>query len=419
MRFARHFQVIGFAGLLILTAVGLMGCSKPADSATHADVSYWTCAMHPSVHSETPGKCPICGMDLIPVSNQKSVKLESSKFGEFSVPVERQQQIGVAYTEIRRRPRRFEIRSVGTLDLDQTHVFECVSGVDGYIEQLRVSSPGEHVTVGEPLMVIYTPDLRSPEQELVNLLKVQTNGSVPMASMDQVIDLARRRLRLINVNPIEISELERTREPSDHLLLRSNFDGIVSEAPMKVGMSVKRGDRVMTVVDPSSLWLWADFYENEVGLLKEGQPVTIVVPAFPDRSFHGKVSAVSPTIDPVKRTARVRIDVPNSDGSLRPGMFANVIYVIDEGEELAIPVDSVLPTGSQMLVFIDKGAGRFEPRFIQVGRQFVDPTDPDPERYYQVNGGLHEGERVVSRANFLIDAEAQIQGVIRDFGEGR
>jgi RND family efflux transporter MFP subunit len=284
---------------------------------------------------------------------------------------------------------------------------------------LRVSSPGEHVTVGEPLMVIYTPDLRSPEQELVNLLKVQTNGSVPIASGDQAIDSARRRLRFINVSPVEISELERTREPSDHLLLRSNFDGIVSEAPMKVGMSVKRGDRVMTVVDPSSLWLWADSYENEVGLLKEGQPVTIVVPAFPDRSFHGKVSAVSPTIDPVKRTARVRIDVPNSDGGLRPGMFANVIYIIDGGEELAIPVDSVLPTGSQMLVFIDKGAGRLEPRFIQVGRQFVDPTDPDQERYYQVNGGLHEGERVVSRANFLIDAEAQIQGAIRDFGEGR
>jgi Cu(I)/Ag(I) efflux system membrane fusion protein len=419
MRFARHFQVIGVAALLILTTVGFVACSKPENSTTHADVSYWTCAMHPSVHSEAPGKCPICGMDLIPVSNQKSVKLESSKFGEFSVPVERQQQIGVTYTEIRRRPRRFEIRSVGTLDLDQTHFFECVSGVDGYIEGLRVSSPGEHVTVGEPLMVIYTPDLRSPEQELANLLKIQTNGSVPMASMDQAIDSARRRLRLINVNPIEISELERTREPSDHLLLRSNFDGIVSEAPMKVGMSVKRGDRVMTVVDPSSLWLWADSYENEVGLLKEGQPVTIVVPAFPDRSFHGKVSAVSPTIDPVKRTARVRIDVPNSDGSLRPGMFANVIYVIDGGEELAIPVDSVLPTGSQMLVFIDKGAGRLEPRFIQVGRQFVDPTDPDQERYYQVNGGLHEGERVVSRANFLIDAEAQIQGAIRDFGEGR
>jgi Cu(I)/Ag(I) efflux system membrane fusion protein len=322
----------------------------------------------------------------------------------------------VTYAEVRRRPRRFEIRSVGTLELDQTHVFECVSGVDGYVEELRVSSPGEHVTVGEPLMVIYTPDLRSPEQELVNLLKVQTNGSVPTASMEQVIDLARRRLQLINVSPSEISELERTREPSDHLLLRSNFDGVVSEAPMKVGVSVKRGEPVMTVLDLSRLWLWADFYENEVGLLKEGQPVTIAVPALPDRSFHGKISAISPTIDPVKRTARVRIDVPNTDGDLRPGMYSNVVYIIEGGKELAIPVDSVLPTGSRMLVFIDKGSGRLEPRFIQLGRQFVDPTKPNQERYYQVNGGLREGERVVSRANFLIDAEAQIQGAIRDFG---
>jgi membrane fusion protein, copper/silver efflux system len=356
-------------------------------------------------------------MDLVPVKERKSDIVDRSVPGEFTVPIQRQQQIGVTYAEVRRRSMRFEIRSVGTLEVDQGQVFECSSGVDGYIEELRVTSPGEQVTVGEPLMTIYTPDLNTPEQELVNLVKVQQNGSVSATSMDQVIELARRRLRLLQVSPIEISELERTRQPTDHLVLRSPFDGVVSDAPMKVGMSVKRGDKVMTVLNLSRLWLWTSFYENEIGLLKEGEPITVTLSALPNQSFEGKISVISPTIDPVKRTAKARIDIPNPSGELRPGMYANAVAKIDAGEGLTIPADAVLPTGSRMLVFVDKGFGRLEPRFIQVGRQYLDPADPIRERYYQVISGLQEGERIVSSANFLIDAEAQVQGALTSFGE--
>jgi Cu(I)/Ag(I) efflux system membrane fusion protein len=417
MRHQRCLQLM--ASLLILIVAGLAACVKPANRSASVDVEFWTCAMHPSVHSKSPGKCPICGMDLVPVTKQKGDNVDHSEPAEFTVPVQRQQQIGVTYAEVRRRPMRFEIRSVGTLEVDQAQVFECVTGVDGYIENLRVTSPGERVAVGQPLMMIYTPDLRTPEQELVNLLKVQENGSVPAASIDQVIDSARRRLQLLNVSPVEISELERTHQPTDHLLLRSPFDGVVSEAPMKVGMSVKRGDNLMTVLNLSRLWLWANFYENEVGLLNEGQPMAIALPSLPDRSFQGKISVISPTIDPVRRTARVRIDIPNPADQLRPGMYANVVAEIDAGEGLTIPVDSVIPTGSRMLVFVDKGSGRLEPRFVQLGRQFVDPADPKRDRYYQVIADLQDGERIVSSANFLIDAEAQVQGAVRDFGAER
>jgi Cu(I)/Ag(I) efflux system membrane fusion protein len=417
MRDQLHVRLTASCSLLVLTILGFAACSKPAKQIAHVEASYWTCAMHPSVLSDKPGKCPICGMDLVPVNERKSDIADGTAPGEFTVPIQRQQQIGVTYAEARRRPMRFEIRSVGTLEVDQGQVFECVTGVDGYIEELKVTSPGERITVGQPLMAIHTPDLYSPEQELANMLKVQQNGSVPAASLDQVVDLARRRLRLLNVSPIEISELERTRQPTDHLLLRSPFDGVVSDAPMKVGMSVKRGDKVMTVLNLSRLWLWANFYENEIGLLKEGQPVTVTLSAFPNESVEGKISVISPMIDPVTRKAKVRIDVPNPDGQLRPGMYANAVAKIDAGEGLTIPVDAVLPTGSRMLVFVDKGFGRLKPRFIQLGRQYLDPTDPTRERYYQVTGGLQEGERVVSSANFLIDAEAQVQGALRDFGE--
>jgi Cu(I)/Ag(I) efflux system membrane fusion protein len=394
----------------------LAACSKPANPIALADVDYWTCTMHPSVHSKSPGKCPICGMDLVPVTRRKE---ESSKPSEFIVPVERQQQIGVTYAEVRRRQMRFDIRSVGTLEVPPAQIFDCVARLDGYIEELRVTSPGERVAVGQPLMTIYSPDLRTSEQELLNLLKVRANGGANPTSIDQLIDLARLRLRRLNVGPNEISELERTLQLTDQLVLRSPFDGIVSEAPMKVGMRVTPGDKLMTVLNLSGLWLWANFYENEVGLLREGQPVTVSLPALPNRSFEGRIVVIGPTIDPVKRTAMVRIDIPNPDGQLRPGMFANVVAEIDAGEGLAIPFDAVLPIGMRMLAFVDRGSGSLEPRFIQVGREFVDLTDPNQDRYYQITGGLKEGEHIVSSANFLIDAEAQVQGAVRDFGAER
>jgi RND family efflux transporter MFP subunit len=417
MREDRPLQWMACRSLLMLTliAVGVVACVKPANQSALADVDYWTCAMHPSVHSDQAGKCPICGMDLVPVTKQKGDRLDHRKSTEFTVPVQRQEQIGVTYTEVRRRPMRFEIRSVGTLEVDQAQVFECVSGVDGYIQNLQVTSPGERVKIGQALMTIFTPDLRSPEQELISLLKVHDNGNAAVGSMDQLIDSARRRLLLLNVSQTEISELERTRELNDHLLVRSSFDGVVSEAPMKTGMSVKRGDKLMTLLNLSPLWLWADFFENEVGLLKEGQRIRVVLPAVADQSFDGTISVIGPTIDPLKRTAKVRVDIPNPGGQLRPGMYANVVAEIDAGEGLTIPSDSVLPMGLRMLAFVDKGAGKLEPRFVQVGRQFVDLTDPNQERYYQVTDGLKEGERIVSSANFLIDAEAQVQGAMRDF----
>jgi len=151
--------------------------------------------------------------------------------------------------------------------------------------------------------------------------------------------------------------------------------------------------------------------------LQEGQPVTVTLPVFVNRSFEAKIGAISPTMDSVKRTTRVRIDIPNPDGRLRPGMYANIVARIDAGEGLTIPFDAVLPTGSRMLVFVDKGFGKLQPRFIQVGRQFVDLAGPTQERYYQVANGLQEGERIVSSANFLIDSEAKVQGAIKDFGE--
>jgi RND family efflux transporter MFP subunit len=426
----------------VLVSLVLSGCSKPTGkTAADANVDYYTCTMHPSVHSKDPGKCPICSMDLVPVmkkvsneTNQKrnpggmtdngsgsmgsmtmpSPNQESGKSTEFTVPVERQQQIGVTYAAVTKRPIQLSIRSVGILEPDTSRMFDYVARVDGYVQELKVNSPGQQVSQGQPLITIYSPDLRSTEQELVNLLN-DRDRSASRASVDQLIAASKMRLKLWNVSDQEIAELEKNRRPSDQLMLRSPFDGVVDEVMGRPGMNVKTGDKLVSVLDLSNLWIWAEFYENEVGLLKPGQNIDVSLPAFPNQTFRGQIAVINPVIDAVKRTARVRIDIPNPKSQLRPGMYANVEVKIDDGEGLTIPVQAALPTGERMLVFLDRGQGKLLPRYVKVGRSFTTFDGQDQENYYQVLNGLQEGDRIVASANFLIDAESQVQGALKDW----
>jgi Cu(I)/Ag(I) efflux system membrane fusion protein len=426
--------------LVFLIIGGISTCSKPGNTAADKNVDYYTCTMHPSVHSKTPGKCPICSMDLVPVMKKGTAEVaakdnpqqgegmgsmpmpspnqEVHKSSEFSVPVERQQQIGVTYTSATRRPIQLSIRSVGFLEPDLGKIFEYVARVDGYVQDLKVTSPGERVTAGQPLLSVYSPDLRSSEQELVNLLNERDRGGLGRSnSLDALIESAKQRLRQWNVNQEEIDALEKSRKASDNLVLRSPFDGVVEEVPMKQGMSVKMGDRLVGVINLSDLWLWAQFYENDVGLLKVGQTLDISFAAFPGKKFQGQIGAIDPKLDTMTRTTRVRIDLKNPDGELRPGMFANVEVQIDRGEGLAVPMDAVLPTGSRGLVFVDKGSGKLEPRYVRMGRSFTQTDGSGETTYEEVLDGLTEGERVVSSANFLIDAESRIQGALKTWEE--
>ena len=201
------------------------------------------------------------------------------------------------------------------------------------------------------------------------------------------------------------------------LILRSPFDGVVSEMMSRPGMNVKSGDKLLSVLDLSSLWVWVDFYEDEVGLLQAGQLINVTLPAFPNETFKGQIAVISPAIDRIKRTARVRIDLPNPQGQLRPGMYANAELRIQREAGLTIPVQAALPTGERMLVFLDRGQGKLLPRYVQVGRSFTVTQGQADESYYEVIGGLQDGDRVVASANFLIDAESQVQGALKDFHE--
>jgi Cu(I)/Ag(I) efflux system membrane fusion protein len=391
----------------------MTGCQRMRTGGADPNVDYYTCTMHPSVRSQDPhGKCPICSMDLVPVMKKGATVATAAQAtgpNEFSVPVERQQQIGVTYATAEKKPLRHVIRSVGRVVPDKTRHWEFVARVEGYVQKLHVTSPGEPVEDGQPLLTIYSPELSTAERELVNLLDARDRAATAegKASAERSIGAARRRLEQWNITAPQITELEKTRKPSEFLTLNSPFKGVVEDVPVDQGRKVAIGDHLVDVADLSVVWVWADFYEDELSMLAKGQKVRITTKSYPGQVFEGELSLIDPFLAEMKRTAKVRMDIPNPDFKLRPGMYVDIALTMDMGEGLTIPVSAAMPTGSRTLVFVDKGEGKLEPRSIQLGRKYGD--------IYEVTGGLKEGERVVASANFLIDAESKVQGAVWSF----
>src|SRR5437588_216889 len=409
-------------------------CSKPNQSTKPPDVDYYTCTMHPSVHAEAPGKCPICGMDLVPVMKKsaspsafepssgsgmqgmagmpgmRSGKQESgAPSHEFVVPVERQQQIGVSYATVIRGPLHHTIRAVGTVEPDLQKHWAFVARVDGYVKELFVPSAGQLVEKDAPLMSIYSPDLLTTERELVMLLRMRDEAKAKdaRATPERLIASAESRLRQWNITDQQIVEIEQKRHPSDALTLHSPFRGVVQEVPAHQGVNVKVGDHLIDIADLSVVWVSAEFYESELSMLKTGQSVTVTTSSYPNERFEGQVAVINPFLEQVKRTAKVRIDIPNPDFKLRPGMYANVELGMDMGEGLTVPASAVMPTGSHEIAFVDKGGGKLEPRVVVLGEQIGDQ--------YEVKNGLAARDRLIASANFLIDAKSKVQGALKDF----
>ncbi len=436
MRTSRRARWVALALTFIITIAALLftSCKKGGSDAKPANVDYYTCTMHPSVKKQKPtDKCPICSMDLTPVikkggdgdaqaihaahggqttTNVAGTNAPDDKPTEFTVAVERQQQIGVTYATIEKRPFQHSVRVVGTVAYDKQRHWDYVSRVEGYVQKLFVFSRGELVEKDAPLLTIYSPDLLTTQNEFVDVLKMRDDAKakgnqIVLESTERLYESAKQRLRLWNIGDKEVADLEKSRKPQEHLTLYSPFKGVVQDIGVDQGRKVMNGDHLVDIADLSVVWVWAQFYQDELPMLKKGLPVTISSSSYPGEKLAGKISLIDPFINDAMRTGRVRIDVENAELKLRPDMYVDVDLAMDMGEGVAVPVGAVLPTGKHNIIFVDKGGGKLEPRFIEIGRKFGD--------YYEVKSGLTEKERVVTSANFLIDAEAKVQGALKSF----
>ena len=430
-----HNPVFRLAIAVVMFAI-TPACSKRGGAGGRdSNIDYWTCTMHPSVREKGPGKCPICSMDLVPVMKESATLARSTKNAphhdhaamlagkptdssvtsspshEFVVPVERQQQIGVSFATVEMKPLSHSIRAVGRVVPETQRIWRVVSRTAAYVQELGVNAPGELVKKNQVLMKLYSPELLTTQRELIDLLRSRDgtakNTHSARGDFQRLIESAERRLRLWNVTDEQIVKIEQTRQAEESLPILSKVAGVVQNLPVTQGASVAMGSPLVEVADLSVVWVWGEFYQDELPMLQIGQEVTVTSSSYPGEKFRGQITLIDPFIDNAKRTGRVRLDIQNPDLKLKPDMYVDLVLDMDMGRSLVVPVSAIIPTGKRNIAFVDKGEGKLEPRVLELGGKFGD--------VYAVKSGLKEGERVVASANFLIDAESKIQGALKDF----
>jgi len=325
--------------------------------------THWTCSMHPQIRKDEPGQCPICGMDLVPVEEGGSVDSEN---GARIVLSDRAKVLArVRTTEAGRLGSdRVARRLLGRVDYDETRLRTVTAWVGGRIDRLFVSTTGERVKRGQVIATLYSPEVYSAHQDLMQAkhqLERLQDGATASArrAAEAAFAAARDRLRLLGVPEHEIAAMERASKPSEQIRIRTPFAGTVIERLATQGSYVETGTGLYRIADLSKLWVQLDAYESDLAALRVGQDVVLRVDALPGETFHGKVTFVDPVLDPASRTARVRIEVNNRDRRLRPGMFVEASVQgaatrsDSEQSPLVIPASAPLFTGRRSIVYVE------------------------------------------------------------------
>ena len=387
------------------------GAAPVAEAATR-----FTCPMHPTIVSDHPGDCPICGMALVkvePGSPGGHAPGDGAVEGMATVTIDpqRQQLIGLRTVEATRGPVGDSWRTVGKVAVDETNVHHVNIKVGGFVDTVYVDYVGRPVKRGERLFTIYSPDLLSVQQEYLLALRTRkalAEGGVATGAGNDLVDSARERLRLWDIPEGEVERLERTGKTTKNLTLYSPMTGVVTKKDIVMGHRLNEGDMPYEITDLSRVWVLADAYETDLSRIRLGMPATLSLQAFPGQAFHGKVIFIDPILDAKTRTAKVRLEFANPRGELRPEMFGEVTLRSEKREGLRIPADAIIDSGSKKVVFVALGEGKLQPREVQVG-----PVTGD---VVEVLSGLEAGERVVTRANFLVDSESRLRASLAAMG---
>jgi len=415
-------------------------------------IKYWHCPMHPEIIETHPGKCPKCGMDLVPFApketpapaakKERKIKYWVSPMdpgyvrdkpgkapcGMDLVPVYEEvgeetpgtikvspniiQSMGVRTARVEVRPLSRLTLTVGRVTFNERNLAVITTKVDGWVDRLFVNATGDPVRRGRALLKIYSPELVSAQEEYLlaqrNLKAMKTSPVKEMvAGARRLAAAARRRLAYFDISAAQIDALEHTGQVRKHLTLFSPANGIVTKRMVTQGMYVKAGLPLLEVADLATIWVDADIYQYELPWIKVGQPVTMTLDYLPGETFPGKIDYLYPYLNEASRTARVRLRFPNPGLRLKPEMFARVkIESPVTHNAVVVPADAVIDTGLKQHVFIALGQGRFEPREVKLG-----VLGNDGRR--EVLAGLKGGEDVVVSAQFMLDSESRFREAVQ------
>jgi Cu(I)/Ag(I) efflux system membrane fusion protein len=359
-------------------------------------VDHYTCSMHPSVRQSTPGKCPICGMDLVAVTRAQQEQ------GVVMIDAVRRQLIGVRTGLVTSGTMRTSFHALGHVSYDEAALTDVSLKVRGWITKLSVNQTGQRVARGQTLFTLYSPELYNAEQDFLLATRTAngTGGSDAGSRGEGLGGAARQRLRLLGVPETQIDAIAKSGSPLESLPFASPSSGFVIEKSVVEGASVEPGMRLYRLAALDKIWVEADVYEADLASVQVGQPAQVSLDYRPGQSYQGRVGYVYPYIDPKTRTGRVRIVLANKDLDLRPGMYANVSLSKDLGTRVQVPAVAIVYTGPRRIVFVDLGDGRFKPQEVQVG--------VEADGMYEVLAGLEAGNVVATSGVFLIAAEARI-----------
>ena len=381
--------------------------SKPEARKEKRKILYWRAPMDPTYISKKPGKSPM-GMDLVPVY------ADQVSSGDIAISPTVVQNIGVTSTKVVRKPFFKTIRTYGTATWSETTLAAMNTKVGGWIEKLDVNETGQIVHKGQPLVSIFSPKLVATQEEYLAALDAARSlqkSADPSVSAggSQLLDAARRRLRLWDISDAQIHRLEETRKVRKTMVLYAPISGIVTHRAVVVGDHVQPGMNLVRIAALNPIWVMGSIYEQDIPLVKKGMKAKVIFDNLPGETFEGVVDYVYPYVEGNSRTAQLRIRLPNTKREILPQMYATVkLRVPVSKDAVVVPQNAVIQASStDNVVFIAEGEGHFKGRKVVLGPEGDDGM-------VMVKAGLEPGEKVVTSAQFLLDSESQLKAVIQE-----
>jgi membrane fusion protein, copper/silver efflux system len=400
----RSAIVLGCAGILFATTGALvMRQYDRGHASLPAAATEYACPMHPFIVKDQPGPCVICGMDLVRKGSADLDPRDLALKEHVYLSPAQQVMANVAVMNVMYKPLFKVINAVGVISYDQTRQGRASAGVDGRIDRLAADAVGRSVNKDQPIAELGSTELASAEEEYLVLFRGAGPQDRAVVGRDtrSLLYRAHQRLRQLGFQDAQFHALERSRQPNVRIPVYSPLSGVVIAKNVQEGQFVKAGETLVSVADLSQVWAELDVYEDEFPFLRTGQTVVLESRSYPGMTFPGSITFIAPVLEPRTRTVRVRVQLSNQQLLLKPDMLVEALVQVPLGTDLAVPLQSVVVTGSRSLVWVQTKPGLFVPREVKTGVRY---------RYdIQVLEGLKKDEVVAANGAYLIDAEAQLE----------